>query len=75
MNGPVKKWEGKGTSGQSVWRWFCEECGSPIAHDPDAAPPIIALKGGSLDSEIKKTLKPVCVFCLSSHRLDTKEGD
>ncbi|KAH6649779.1 Mss4-like protein [Chaetomium fimeti] len=58
VNGPVKKWEGKGSSGQSVWRWFCEECGSPIAHDPDAAPPIIALKGGTLDSEIKKTLKP-----------------
>ncbi|EAQ92352.1 hypothetical protein CHGG_00587 [Chaetomium globosum CBS 148.51] len=58
VSGPVKKWEGKGSSGQSVWRWFCEECGSPIAHDPDAAPPIIALKGGTLDSEIKKTLKP-----------------
>ncbi len=43
-----------------MWRWFCEECGSPIAHDPDAAPEIIALKGGTLDSEIKKTLKPVC---------------
>lgn len=59
VNGPLKKWEGKGSSGKSVWRWFCEVCGSPIAHDPDAAPEIIALKGGTLDSEIKKTLKPV----------------
>ncbi|KAL2196504.1 Mss4-like protein [Corynascus similis CBS 632.67] len=58
VKGPLKKWEGKGSSGKSVWRWFCGECGSPIAHDPDAAPEIIALKGGSLDSEIKKTLKP-----------------
>jgi hypothetical protein len=48
-----------------VWRWFCGDCGSPIAHDPDAAPEIIALKGGSLDSEIKKGLKPVCSFLFS----------
>lgn len=58
--GPLKKWKGTADSGNAVWRWFCEECGSPIAHDPEAAPPIIALKGGSLDTEIKKTLKPVC---------------
>jgi len=58
INGPIKKYEGKGSSGHSVWRLFCSECGSPIAHDPDAAPEIIALKGGSLETEIKKTLKP-----------------
>ncbi|KAK4033742.1 hypothetical protein C8A01DRAFT_49720 [Parachaetomium inaequale] len=58
IKGPIKRWEGTGSSGQSVWRLFCGECGSPIAHDPDAAPSIIALKGGSLDAEIKKTLKP-----------------
>lgn len=59
VNGPVKKWKGIAASGNAVWRWFCGDCGSPIAHDPDAAPEIIALKGGSLDTEIKKTLKPV----------------
>ena len=53
---------------------FCEECGSPIAHDPDAAPPIIALKGGSLDSEIKKTLKPVCFSFSSSLLVGEMEG-
>lgn len=59
INGPTKSWAGKGSSGQDVHRIFCSECGSPIAHDPDAAPPIIAIKAGTLDSEIKKTLKPV----------------
>lgn len=59
VNGPVKKWKGTADSGNAVWRWFCEECGSPIAHDPDAAPEIIALKGGSLDTKLKKDLKPV----------------
>lgn len=61
MKGPLKKWKGTADSGNAVWRWFCGDCGSPIAHDPEAAPPIIALKGGSLDVEIKKTLKPVCI--------------
>ncbi|EGS18534.1 carbon-sulfur lyase-like protein [Thermochaetoides thermophila DSM 1495] len=56
--GPLKKWKGIADSGNAVWRWFCAECGSPIAHDPEGAPEIIALKGGSLDMEIKKTLKP-----------------
>jgi hypothetical protein len=59
INGPVKKYSGsKGSSGNIVHRLFCSECGSPIAHDPDAAPEIIALKAGTLDTEIKKNLKP-----------------
>lgn len=59
INGPVKKYQDTGSSGKAVWRLFCPDCGSPIAHDPDAAPEIIALKAGTLNSEIKKTLKPV----------------
>lgn len=58
MNGPTKSWAGKGSSGKAVHRIFCSECGSPIAHDPDAAPEIIALKAGTLDTEIKKKLEP-----------------
>ncbi|KAJ5698834.1 hypothetical protein N7462_000839 [Penicillium macrosclerotiorum] len=58
ISGPVKSYAGQGSSGMAVHRIFCSECGSPIAHDPEAAPPIIALKAGTLDSEIKKNLKP-----------------
>lgn len=58
INGPTKSWEGKGSSGKAVHRIFCSECGSPIAHDPDAAPEIIAIKAGTLDVEIKKKLQP-----------------
>ncbi|KAF5567716.1 DUF636 domain-containing protein [Fusarium phyllophilum] len=59
ISGPVKTYSGsKGSSGNIVHRLFCPECGSPIAHDPDAAPEIIALKAGTLDTEIKKDLKP-----------------
>lgn len=62
--GPVKKWKGTADSGNAVYRWFCSECGSPIAHDPEAAP-VIAIKGGTLDTEIKKGLKPVSLFSFS----------
>ncbi|GJN70769.1 hypothetical protein PLIIFM63780_002638 [Purpureocillium lilacinum] len=58
INGPTKKYSSKGSSGHDVHRIFCSECGSPIAHDPDAAPEIIALKAGTFDTEIKKNLKP-----------------
>ncbi|KAB8269256.1 Mss4-like protein [Aspergillus minisclerotigenes] len=59
INGPTKSYAGQGSSGKAVHRIFCSECGSPIAHDPEAAPEIIALKAGTLDVEIKKNLKPV----------------
>ncbi|GAB1201660.1 hypothetical protein APSETT445_000243 [Aspergillus pseudonomiae] len=58
INGPIKSYAGTGSSGHPVHRLFCSECGSPIAHDPEAAPEIIALKAGTLDVEIKKNLKP-----------------
>ncbi|KAM0254718.1 hypothetical protein ACHAQJ_006499 [Trichoderma viride] len=58
ITGPVKTWTGKADSGNTVDRIFCSECGSPIAHDPSGAPDIIVLKAGTLDTEIKKGLKP-----------------
>ncbi|KAL9110822.1 MAG: hypothetical protein Q9227_004622 [Pyrenula ochraceoflavens] len=58
ISGPTKSYAGKGDSGKAVHRIFCSECGSPIAHDPDAAPEIIALKGGCLEKDQKAKLKP-----------------
>jgi hypothetical protein len=58
INGTTKSWAGMGSSGKAVHRIFCPECGSPIAHDPDSAPPIIAMKAGCFDMELKKKLKP-----------------
>jgi hypothetical protein len=73
ISGPTKSWAGKGSSGKAVHRIFCSECGSPIAHDPDAAPEIIAIKAGTLDSEIKKGLKPVSVFLFFRPKTATLE--
>ncbi|ERS99116.1 uncharacterized protein SPSK_04622 [Sporothrix schenckii 1099-18] len=58
IEGPTKSWAGVGSSGKPVHRIFCSDCGSPIAHDPESAPPIIAIKAGTLDNEYKKALKP-----------------
>lgn len=58
ISGETKSWAGKGSSGKAVHRVFCPTCGSPIAHDPEAAPEIIAIKAGTLDTDIKKTLEP-----------------
>lgn len=68
INGPVKTWTGTAASGNKVDRLFCSECGSPIAHDPSAAPEIIVLKAGTLDTEIKKNLKPVSFITLEIRR-------
>lgn len=73
VNGPTKSWAGKGSSGKAVHRIFCSECGSPIAHDPDAAPEIIAIKAGTLDSEIKKNLKPVSSIPPQRSSLNTRK--
>lgn len=47
---------------------FQSECGSPIAHAPDADKSIIALKGGCFDRETKKTFKPsIEIYTQVSH--------
>ncbi|KAI2627374.1 DUF636 domain protein [Hypomontagnella submonticulosa] len=58
ITGTTKSYAKAGSSGLPVHRIFCPDCGSPIAHDPEAAPPIIALKGGTLSDADKKALKP-----------------
>ena len=62
IKGPTKSWADVGSSGKPVHRIWCSECGSQIAHDPEAAPDIIAIKAGTLTKELKQTLKPVCIL-------------
>ncbi|KIM93277.1 hypothetical protein OIDMADRAFT_61774 [Oidiodendron maius Zn] len=64
--GPTKSFVIKGGSGLDVSRTFCSECGSGIAQSPNAAPDIIAMNGGGLESAFKKTLKPDTEFWTDS---------
>jgi len=47
--GTPKIYEVKGTSGQSVVRKFCGDCGSPILTDVTAIEGLLFVKGGTLD--------------------------
>jgi hypothetical protein len=51
VEGTLKTFEDHGTSGQSVYRKFCPECGSPVLTDTPAAKAqgIIFIKGGTAD--------------------------
>ncbi|KAG0150589.1 hypothetical protein CROQUDRAFT_652186 [Cronartium quercuum f. sp. fusiforme G11] len=64
IKGPIKAFKAKGDSGNDVTRIFCSDCGSPIAHQPDAAPEISAIKAGCFTKEIKQGLKPTLeIYC------------
>jgi len=49
QTGDTKVYEDKGDSGQSVWRYFCPNCGSPILSKIAAMPGIVMVKAGTLD--------------------------
>jgi hypothetical protein len=52
VEGQLKTFQDRGTSGQPVFRQFCPSCGSPILTDTPAAEGqgLIFIKGGSLDA-------------------------
>ncbi len=51
IEGTLKTFQDRGTSGQPVYRRFCPECGSPLLTDTPAAEAqnVIFIKGGTLD--------------------------
>jgi len=51
LTGDLKVFEDQGTSGQTVYRKFCPDCGSPVLTDTPAAKEtdIIFIKAGTLD--------------------------
>lgn len=51
LDGDLRTFEDRGTSGQPVYRRFCPECGSPVLTDTPAAQAqgLIFIKGGTMD--------------------------
>ena len=51
LDGELKTFEDKGSSGQTVFRRFCGNCGSPVITDTEDAPGmgLIFIKAGTLD--------------------------
>ena len=59
LEGDLKVFEDRGTSGQKVFRQFCGQCGSPVLTDTERAREqgIIFIKAGTFDevSDLKPT--------------------
>lgn len=51
IEGTLKTFDDRGTSGQPVYRRFCPECGSPVLTDTPSAKAqgVIFIKGGTAD--------------------------
>lgn len=47
--GTLKSYSDRGSSGKSVWRRFCPECGSAVVFDVEMMPDLTLLNAGSLD--------------------------
>ncbi|KAG8873640.1 hypothetical protein FRB97_006601 [Tulasnella sp. 331] len=57
ITGPITDYAKQADSGKDVHRIFCSKCGSPIAHRPDSAPQITAVKGGVFETTQRAELE------------------
>ena len=74
MQGALKTFNDLGDSGQTVYRRFCPECGSPILSEADALPGVAIIKAGTLDDT--SWLKPgMEIFCDSAQPWVQLGGD
>jgi hypothetical protein len=49
ISGPIKYWNSKADSGNTVSRGFCTECGSPVASKNVGMPQMMFVRAASLD--------------------------
>ena len=68
LEGELQTFEDKGTSGQTVFRRFCGNCGSPVITDTEQAPAmgLIFIKAGTLD-EVDDLVPSVHVWTKRKH--------
>ena len=68
LEGELQTFEDKGTSGQTVFRRFCGNCGSPVITDTENAPEmgLIFIKAGTLD-EVDDLMPSVHVWTERKH--------
>jgi hypothetical protein len=68
LEGELQTFEDKGTSGQTVFRRFCGNCGSPVITDTEQAPEmgLIFIKAGTLD-EVDDLVPSVHVWTERKH--------
>ena len=76
IEGELQTFEDKGTSGQTVFRRFCGNCGSPVITDTEQAPEmgLIFIKAGTLD-DVDDLVPSVHVWTERKHCWLTLAGD
>lgn len=73
MTGTVSTFEGRGDTGNAVYKSFCPECGSPIAEEAAIMADVVMIPIGTLDDP--STVKPAMqIYCDSAQPWALLEG-
>jgi hypothetical protein len=73
MTGPVKTYEGKGDTGNAVFKLFCPECGSPVAEEAAIMADVVMIPVGTLDDPSTAT-PAMQLYCDSAMPWAVLEG-
>jgi hypothetical protein len=73
MTGPVKTYEGKGDTGNAVFKLFCPECGSPVAEEAAIMADVVMIPVGTLDDPSTAT-PAMQIYCDSAMPWAVLEG-
>ena len=73
MTGTVSTFEGKGDTGNAVYKRFCPECGSPVAEEAAIMADVVMIPIGTLDDP--STAQPAMqIYCDSAQPWALLEG-
>jgi hypothetical protein len=74
LTGTVSTYEGRGDTGNAVYKLFCPECGSPVAEEAAIMADVVMIPIGTLDdpSAAKPTMQ---IYCDSAQPWALLEGE
>ena len=74
LTGTVSTYEGRGDTGNAVYKMFCPECGSPVAEEAAIMADVVMIPIGTLDDP--GAAKPVMqIYCDSAQPWALLEGE
>ena len=74
LTGVVSTYEGRGDTGNAVYKMFCPECGSPVAEEAAIMADVVMIPVGTLDDP--STAKPAMqIYCDSAQPWALLEGE
>jgi hypothetical protein len=74
LTGTVKTYEGRGDTGNAVFKLFCPECGSPVAEEAAVMADVVMIPTGTLDNP--GAVKPAMqIYCDSAQPWALLGGD